>query len=236
MRDTTSSLSSQIMKSFFTLYFALVGLMPLYAQQTDGARERRFDDGFVRADTTTLDSLTLHTKAADVVLPLITPDLSPFLSKSPYDFGGYGLGGFGGLDSGWRLHEGFNASFSLSLSTGLGHGALRGIGFGQTAAFAYALPVTPHLTLAAGLYARNLDWGALHLTDVGFAALANYQITERINVFAYASTSFLPRTDFEFRRPRVPYFLAEPRSRIGGGAEFKLGENGMIGISVERME
>ena len=39
------------------------------------------------------------------------------------NMGGYGLGGYApyvGGDFGWRLHEGFNAQFGMSLTAGLG--------------------------------------------------------------------------------------------------------------------
>lgn len=206
--------------------------LPAAAQTEDDAQARRFDDGFVQADSLTLDSIArdgLEGRLIDppaAVLPLRPAGYYPY-------FGGYGLGGYGAWDGFWQLHKGFNASFSLSVGGSFGKNAIRGAAFGQSAAFAYVLPVTKRFSVAAGVYAQNFDWGRYHQTDVGFAALVNYQVNDRVNVFAYASHSFLPRATFKSSRPCLPYLWQEPRTRIGGGAEFKIGEHAKIGVSVE---
>ena len=63
-----------------------------------------------------------------------------------------------GGDFGWRLHEGFNAQFGMSLTAGLGKHAPRGVGFGQSAAFAYVWPLSKKLSFAAGITATNFNW------------------------------------------------------------------------------
>ena len=157
----------------------------------------------------------------------------------PYGLGGYGLGGFSPYSSyidgsSWRLHDGFNAQFGMSLSVATGKHAPKGVGFGQQAALAYVVPVTPKLSIAAGIYASNLDWGAWRRTDVGIGGTVAYQVNDRINLYAYGTKSFVPRTnDFKFRRDPFPLYLEQQRERIGAAAEFKIGENAMIGISVE---
>ena len=91
--------------------------------------------------------------------------------------GGFGFDGVGDYPysawgSSWRLHKGFNAQFSLSMTAGLGKRAPRGVGFGQTAAFAYLLPLNARWAIGAGIYAQNFDWGRWHTTDVGLSAMA----------------------------------------------------------------
>lgn len=132
----------------------------------------------------------------------------------------------------WSLHQGFNASFSLGVSVGLGKHAPRGVGFGQHAAFAYAAPLTSRLSVAAGVYADNMDWGAMRRTDVGLAAALRYSVNERIGLYAYLTKSFFSHATL----PPGPFPLYdEPfRDRIGAMAEFKIGDNAMIQISVER--
>lgn len=132
----------------------------------------------------------------------------------------------------WSLHRGFNASFSLGVSVGLGKNAPRGVGFGQHAAFAYAAPLTSRLSVAAGIYADNMDWGALHRTDVGLAAAVRYSVSENVGLYAYATKSFVSNKTL----PPGPFPLFdEPfRDRIGAMAEFKLGEKAIFQISVER--
>lgn len=39
-----------------------------------------------------------------------------------------------------------------------------------------------------------------------------------------------------FRTDPFPFYFAQPDSRFGAAAEFKIGNNAMIGISVERRE
>ena len=46
--------------------------------------------------------------------------------------------------------------------------------------------------------------------------------------------SFLPKEkDLRFRHNVFPLYWGEPKERVGAAAEFKLGTNGMIGVSVE---
>lgn len=185
------------------------------------------------APADTLATLPLAGRAAEAAISsrYFAPELT---------LGAYGLGGlypwttaFDG--TAWRLHQGFNAQFGMSLSAGLGKHAPKGVGFGQTAAFAYVQPITPKLSVVAGLFASNYDWGAWRRTDVGFGAVVAYEVNDRINLYAYGSKSFLPKNNgFQFRRDPFPVFLEHVRDRIGAAAEFKLGNNAMIGVSVER--
>lgn len=155
--------------------------------------------------------------------------------------GGFGFDGVGDYPysawgSSWRLHKGFNAQFSLSMTAGLGKRAPRGVGFGQTAAFAYLLPLNARWAIGAGIHAQNFDWGRWHTTDVGLSAMAVYRATDRINLYGYAATSFLPRQETLLRsrwREPFPFGVDRPQTRIGAAAEFKVGENAVIGVSVE---
>lgn len=152
------------------------------------------------------------------------------LTAPMYDIASPALPGpFGG----WRLHKGFNAQVGLSVTAGIGKGSPSGVGFGQTAAFAYVLPLSPKVSLAAGVYARNMDWGGWHSTDVGVAGTLAYRPSERVSLYLYGTKSFMPRGD----RGRYGYF-GEPwydnfKDRIGAAAEFKIGNNASIGVSVE---
>lgn len=161
-------------------------------------------------------------------LPIGEERLRPSLLTSP---GWSGLSPWCGDDL-WSLHEGFNARFSLGLSVGLGKNAPRGVGFSQSAAFAYAAPLTSRLSVAAGIYADNMDWGAMRRTDVGLAAAVRYSVSEHVGLYAYATKSFLSRQTL----PPGPFPLFdEPfRDRIGAMAEFKLGDKATFQISVER--
>lgn len=223
------------MKQLIILLLIALSASALRAQTNDGAQRRRWNDAFMQADTLRTDTMALKADSlsmppAEVSIPWNEPALT---------LGGYGLVGIAPYDAGygsaWRLHEGLNAQFGLSVSAAFGKHAPKGVGFGQSAAFAYLLPVSPRLSVAAGLYATNMDWGAWRRTDVGFAAMMAYQLTDRINLYAYGSKTFVPRAaDFAKRREPFPAFLDQPRDRIGAAAEFKIGKNAMIGVSVER--
>lgn len=211
----------------FTILMASLAIA-VQAQSHDKAQRREWGDAFMQADS--LASDTIAPASGEVALPWFEPSLTA---------GGYGLAGCGlcgGLYApAWRLHEGFNAELGLSLSAGLGKHAPRGVGFGQTAAFAYLLPVTKRLSVAAGIFASNMDWGAWRRTDAGVAGVMAYQLSDRVSLYAFGSKTFLPREEgFNKRRDPFPLFFDLPRDRFGAAAEFKIGNNAMIGVSVER--
>lgn len=216
----------------------LIGILPCaQAQSTDPMQHRQWNDAFIEQqraiyrDSLLHDSLSLAgQKANELYLPWNTPTTS---------LGGYGINGYGYNDFGWRLHEGFNAQFSMSMSAGLGKHAPKGVGFGQAAAFAYVHPITNKLSVAVGLTATNFKWGSWQRTDVGIGGVLAYKVNDNINLYAYGQKSFLPRNNGLFGRFRTdpfPFYFAQPDSRFGAAAEFKIGNNAMIGISVERRE
>ena len=197
-------------------------------------QHRQWDDAFMQQQRDTLPSDTL----AAVEQPRLSLAL-PWQTPVP-ELGAYGLGGiaaFGDNAFTWRLHEGFNAQFGLSVTAGLGKHAPRGAGFGQTAAFAYLVPLGKKFFAAAGLMANNFDWGAFRRTDVGIGGVLAYQPSDRVTLYAYGQKSFLPRTSGIHNLRHGGFLLSPfeiPRDRIGVAGEFKIGNNAMIGISVER--
>ncbi len=216
------------------LLIIIMGMLFVHAAYAQSEQPvLRADSVAVESASDSLETLPLAGRAAQFALD--TRAFAPELT-----IGGYGLGGlspwstaFDGTS--WRLHEGFNAQFGMSVSAGLGKHSPKGVGFGQSAAFAYVYPVTPKLSFAAGLFATNYDWGSWRRTDVGVAGIVAYEVNDRINLYAYGSKSFLPKNDgFRFRRDPFPVFLEQARDRIGAAAEFKIGNNAMIGVSVER--
>lgn len=220
------------------LFCFIASLASLHAQTDVPAQRRIWDDAYMQEQRRQYDSLMADT------IPLAAQAANNRLNlrwNTPsFALGAYGLGGWGsayGLDGfGWRLHEGFNAQFGLSVSAGLGKKAPRGVGFGQTAAFAYVSPLTKKLSIAAGLFATNYDWGSWRSTNVGIGGVLAYQVNDKISLYAYGQKTFLPQQSLfsEFRRNPFPAFFDQPRDVIGAAAEFKIGENAMIGVSVER--
>ena len=212
----------RLMKRFYTLFLFLLCTWQAMAQQ---AEEQR--------DTMQVVDAVALLLPADSLLP--ATDTHPY--RLPYLMVAPGLDGcnpwlFGTYAPSWQLHEGFNAQLSMSVMAGFGKHAPKGVGFGQSGTFAYALPIGKHFSVAAGVYAQNFDWGPWHRTDVGIAAAFGYHINERISFYAYATKSFLPKTT---PQPSfgIPYYDWALRDRIGAMAEFKVGQNATIGVSVE---
>jgi len=163
-----------------------------------------------------------------IALPLTTFDLAApaFCGMSPWT-NDYGFD--------WRLHDGFNAQLSMSLTVGGGQKNLKGIGFGQSAAFAYVRPLSSRFDVAIGVYADNMTWGGYRATDGGVAATLRYRASDVVSLYAYAAKSFLPNSKRRFLG-FFPYGYPVPTERVGAMAEFKVGQNASIQISVEKRD
>ena len=154
--------------------------------------------------------------------------VSPLFSPIGSQWGLYGIVPFYYHPLSWQLHEGFNASVGLNVTFSPDSYAPSGVGFGQDAAFMYAFPVNNRLSVAAGLYANNMDWGFYNYKNVGFAAVATYRLTDKISIYAYGNKSFMPKRSLYYYP--LPNFTPD---RIGGMVNFKLGESASISIGVE---
>lgn len=165
-----------------------------------------------------------------MALPLMTEPA--FLLRAP-GFDGVSPFWAGTDGTGWLLHTGFNANLSFSVTAGLGSHAPRGVGFGQRAAFAYALPLSDRFSVAAGVYADNFDWGAANWRDGGVAAAVAYRLTDVVSIYGYGTKSFMPKKRNYFGPP-LPAFLNPGGDRIGAMVDFKVGRNASIQVSVER--
>ena len=160
----------------------------------------------------------------------------PTFQPTAYGLYGYGPYHDGSLATNWQLHQGFNVQFSMNMTCGFGKNRIKGVGFGQTAAFAYVQPITSKFSIATGLYASNFDWGPWHTTDVGISGILAYQVTDRLSVYAFGSKSFIPRqNNFNGNGLAMPAYWMRPDNRFGAAAEFKFSEHFKMGVSVERV-
>ena len=116
----------------------------------------------------------------------------------------YGITPFDYNFATWELHKGFNASIGLNMTFSPSKWAPSGVGFGQDFAFMYAVPVSNRLSVAAGLYATNMDWGFLRYRNVGFAGVAAYRLTDKISIYAYGNKSFMPNRPGIVRGISIP--------------------------------
>ena len=140
----------------------------------------------------------------------------------------YGITPFDYSYATWVLHEGFNASIGMNLTFSPSKHAPSGVGFGQDAAFMYAVPLNKRLSVAGGVYASNLSWGFLTYRNVGIAGVAAYKVNDRISLYAYGNKSLA------VRHPYYTYPLPDYcPDRIGGMVNFKLNESSSISIGME---
>ena len=150
-----------------------------------------------------------------------TRELLPFgmYGITPFRYQGYNT---------WDLHKGFNASLGMNISAGFGKHALHGVGFGQDAAFLYAIPLNSRLSVAGGVYATNMNWGKYQYRNVGVAAIAAFKVNDCITLYGYGNKSLL----------RDKYLPAYPLpnyapDKFGGMVNFKVGESASFSIGVE---
>lgn len=156
-------------------------------------------------------------------VPLPAPVQSHYL-YSPFDM--YGITPFSYTT--WELHKGFNASIGMNVTFSPSKYAPSGVGFGQDAAFLYAVPLNKRLSVAGGLYASNFNWGGINYRNVGIAGIAAFKVNKRISLYAYGNKSLMPK--------RSPYYYPLPNfapDRIGGMINFKFNESSSISIGVE---
>ena len=130
----------------------------------------------------------------------------------------------------WNLHEGFNVSLGASVFSTFGSGKTwSGAGFTETASLMYAIPLGKKFSLAVGGYVQNTTWAHRSFRSAGLAALLNYQVNERLNVYTYLQKSL-----FDNKKMPMPLWnMADISDRISVGAEYKFSPSFSLGISVD---
>lgn len=177
-------------------------------------------------------SLGMQAQEGAAAVPAVEPDTLSVTAPAPsLPFTLYGVTPFRYQGCTWDLHAGFNASLGMNVSVGFGKNRLHGVGFGQDAAFLYAFPVTKRLSVAAGVYATNLQWADYAYRNVGVTALAAFQVNERLTLYGYGNKSILPQK----RLPAYPMPNFTP-DKFGGMLHLKLGESASISLGVEAIK
>lgn len=183
--------------------------------------------GWAQTDMSSNDTISIPSALSSD--SLYTPLQVPVTEAALYrPFGLYGIAPFPYGCSTWELHQGLNASIGFNLTFSPDKYAPSGVGFGQDAAFMYALPISKRISIAAGLYASNMNWGFLNYKQIGISGAAAFQLTDRISFTAYGTKSLMPA--------RSKYYYPLPNynpDRLGGMFNFKLGESAAISIGVE---
>lgn len=131
----------------------------------------------------------------------------------------------------WQLHKGFNASLTFSATVGFGKNSPSGVGLGEHAAFMYALPLTPRLSVAGGIYTSNFNWGGWQSREMGIAALAAYQLNPQFTAYVYGNKSIVSR------QPRPVNFLQDRGGDcIGAMIDWHPNETVNIQLRIESRE
>lgn len=201
-------------------YIILFALFPIYvlSQNTENISVK---DSVVNADNIINSEFpkdSLDTK-------LFSP-ITPVGMSTP--FGMYGITPFSYNYANWELHKGFNASLGMHVTFSPSKYAPSGVGFGQDAAFMYAVPINNRLSVAGGLYATNMDWGFINYKNVGIAGVAAFKLNDKITLYGYGNKSLMPQ--------RSPLYYPLPNfspDKLGGMINFKIGESSSISFGVE---
>ena len=131
---------------------------------------------------------------------------------------------------GWQLHEGLNASLSLSATFGLGSGSPSGVGFGKDIDMMYAFPISKRWSAAAGLYVSDFSWGWMSNREVGFSGIASYRLSDKVTLSAYANKSLANN------RRSYPLYPYQGGDVYGGRIDVKINEKVAVGLSIEHHE
>lgn len=130
----------------------------------------------------------------------------------------------------WDLHKGFNVSLGASVFSTFGSGnTWSGAGFSENASLMYAMPLGKGFSLAVGGYIKNTSWAHTSFRSAGLSALINYQVNDRLNVYAYGQKSLLNNKQI----PLPLWYMTDIADRIGVGAEYKISPSVTIGVSVD---
>ena len=88
---------------------------------------------------------------------------------------------------------------------------------------------TKKFSIAVGGYIKNTSWAHTSFRSAGLSALINYQVNDRLNVYAYGQKSL-------FNNKQIPlplWYMTDIADRIGVGAEYKISPSVTIGVSVD---
>lgn len=209
-----------IMRNWILSALGCLGTLTVQAQVEQG-RELLQPNDTLFANELQSAPLSVDTLSVPLVSPIVQAGYYPFsmYGISPFAYHGFGT---------WELHKGFNASLGMSLTFSPSKYAPSGVGFGQDAAFLYAVPLSNRVSVAGGLYASNLDWGRYNCQTVGVVAIAAFKVNERISIYAYGNKSIMPK-----RSPLYYPMIDFNPDRLGGLVNFKLGESSSISVGVE---
>lgn len=227
----------------FTILIIVASAFPFFAK-AQSANEHKVTSDIITSDINVINNdSTVNSKSCNDTIQVLNTETNtattdsgnglkltaPIPQSGIYSpFSMYGITPFYHSYANWELHEGFNASLGMSVTFSPNKFAPSGVGFGQDAAFMYAVPINSRLSIAGGLYATNMDWGRINYKNIGIAAVAAFKVNDKITLYGYGNKSLIPK--------RSPMYYPLPNfspDKFGGMINFKLGESSSISFGVE---
>ena len=200
---------------YFYIFLAFILIPTLGISQENQTIEN--NDSIVNSNIVT-DKDTLNQELYSPIVPMSM--------CTPFNI--YGITPFYHSYYNWQLHEGFNASFGMNVTFSPSKYAPNGAGFGQDAAFMYAMPISKRFCIAGGLYATNFNWGFINYKNVGLAFTAAFKVNDIVTLYGYGNKSIMPKKSPIYYP--IPNFTPD---KFGGMVNFKIGESSSISIGVE---
>lgn len=151
-------------------------------------------------------------------LPVLNSFGQTYINMYPYDWPGF-------YD--WQLHRGLNVSLGASVFGTFGDGPWHGVGFSNSVAAMYAVPLTGKLSLAVGGYLNNLYWAHDAYHDAGLNAVLGYKFDEHWEGYLFGRKSLVDK-----RMPMPLYDMGRVGDRIGAAIKYNFNPRFSIQVTV----
>lgn len=127
----------------------------------------------------------------------------------------------------WQLHKGLNLNLGASVFASFGDSPWKGVGFTQSMAAMYAVPLTDKLSLAVGGYIDNIYWSRDAYHDAGLNAVLGYKFDEHWEGYLFGQKSLVTT-----RMPLPLYDMGNIGDRIGAAVRYNFNPRFSIQVSV----
>ncbi len=137
-------------------------------------------------------------------------------------------GSWRGYDySSYPIHQGLNASLSLSATMGLGGKTPSGIGFGRDVNMTYASPAGKQMVYTIGVSTSQMDWGGWHYNQAGIGGTLNYILNDKVSLSLAGYKELVHPVGPD---GGYPYFRRD--NYVGGAVNMKFTDNVFIQVSI----
>ncbi len=126
----------------------------------------------------------------------------------------------------YPIHQGLNASLSLSATMGLGGKTPSGIGFGRDVNLAYASPAGKQMVYTLGVNTSQMDWGGWHYNQAGIGGTLNYILNDKVSLSLAGYKELVHPVGLA----GYPCFRRD--NYVGGAVNMKFTDNIFIQVSI----